>query len=152
METKDTNIMKLSGCLSLSDFVRSRPFRNPCTSAARVCMETEEKNKQSLKQSTIRMWCYSTLSKAGKKSSWLTWNIKCGFTAKLLEEEFRIPREGGMWYDLIGLERLRSLVTECNVYLWLLRPETILRRNLLFPGTSCALHPLCKRGMSAFCL
>lgn len=49
METKDTNIMKLSGCLSLSDFVRSRPFRNPCTSAARVCMETEEKNKQSLK-------------------------------------------------------------------------------------------------------
>lgn len=49
IETKDTNIMKLSGCLSLSDFVRSRPFRNPCTSAARVCMETEEKNKQSLK-------------------------------------------------------------------------------------------------------
>ena len=44
MEKKDTNIMKLSGCLSLSDFVRSRPFRNPCTSAARVCMETEEKN------------------------------------------------------------------------------------------------------------
>ena len=38
--TKDTKIMKLSGCLSLSDFVKSRPFRKPCTSAANVCMET----------------------------------------------------------------------------------------------------------------
>lgn len=26
---KDTKIMKFSGCLSLSDLVRSKPFRNP---------------------------------------------------------------------------------------------------------------------------
>jgi len=43
---KDTKIMKFSGCLSLSDFVRSKPFRNPWTSAASVCIDTVEEEMQ----------------------------------------------------------------------------------------------------------
>lgn len=38
--------MKFSGCLSLSDLVRSKPFRNPWTSAASVCIDTGEEEKQ----------------------------------------------------------------------------------------------------------
>lgn len=50
---KDTKMIKLSGCLSLSVLVKSRPFRNPCTSAASVCMDTgEEKQLISRKELT----------------------------------------------------------------------------------------------------
>ena len=53
--------MKLSGCLSLSDFVKSRPFRKPCTSAANVCMETN------IEHTTIRYFHQQQLLLATEK-------------------------------------------------------------------------------------